>query len=320
MISRLPVPLHGLSAFTEAEAALLNRLHARHAPWQGQWQGTSLTLGWQAGTPASGLDISAHWGTAPLRLTLPPSLLEIAGTGQGQGIVGAMALEAALLPLLEPLEAASAQPIRLEPLALPLTLFTAVHLDVQWGDHAPVAVQLALSREAAACLADLLDQHPAAPAPLDTLPLPAQINAAQVDLPLADLRSLRPGDVVLFDGQPVPTLCCAHYQAELHREGDRLTLLHPLTRRTPLAMNDTSAPIEPDAALDDLELTLTCQIGQLDLSLKQLQALGEGSVLTLAGATDDGVALMVNGRRLGRGQLVRVGEALGVRVLSFGSL
>jgi len=60
-----------------------------------------------------------------------------------------------------------------------------------------------------------------------------------------------------------------------------------------------------------------CQGGSLELTLAQLRELGAGSLLQLNTPTVDGVDLMVNGRRVGQGQLVKIGDGLGVRLLSF---
>ena len=72
-----------------------------------------------------------------------------------------------------------------------------------------------------------------------------------------------------------------------------------------------------DSTLDALPLTLVCQVGSVEMSLAQLRELGAGSVVQLDAQQDDRVDLMVNGRRVGQGQLVKIGDGLGVRLLSF---
>ena len=72
-----------------------------------------------------------------------------------------------------------------------------------------------------------------------------------------------------------------------------------------------------DSSLDELQLKLVCQVGSVELSLAQLRELGVGSVLALAPRMHEGVDLMINGRRVGQGQLVKIGDGLGVRLLSF---
>lgn len=66
--------------------------------------------------------------------------------------------------------------------------------------------------------------------------------------------------------------------------------------------------------LDDLPVQLTCELGRLELSLGELRRLGEGSVLPLERPPERAVDLVVNGRRMGRGRLVAIGDAVGVQV------
>lgn len=75
-----------------------------------------------------------------------------------------------------------------------------------------------------------------------------------------------------------------------------------------------------EAQLDDVPLTVVCQVGSLELPLGQLRELGEGSVLALPDSQADAVQLMVNGRCVGRGELVAIGEGLGVRLTRFAGL
>jgi type III secretion protein Q len=84
----------------------------------------------------------------------------------------------------------------------------------------------------------------------------------------------------------------------------------------------TESKVEPgldatlDATLEELPLRVVCQVGSVEVSLAELRALGPGSVMQLAPQRHDGVSLMVNGRCIGQGQLVTIGDGLGVRLLS----
>lgn len=107
----------------------------------------------------------------------------------------------------------------------------------------------------------------------------------------------------------------------------------PVDKSTPPARSETpadssassteapdvdSSPTDPlDSAglnLDDLPVQLTCELGRLELSLGELRRLGEGSVLPLERHPERAVDLVVNGRRMGRGRLVAIGDAVGVQV------
>ena len=73
-------------------------------------------------------------------------------------------------------------------------------------------------------------------------------------------------------------------------------------------------------ALDPNELPLTVhvEIGRLQMSVQQLLQLEPGNTLDLDIRPEDGVDLVVNGKRIAKGELLRVGEAIGVRILDIG--
>lgn len=81
-------------------------------------------------------------------------------------------------------------------------------------------------------------------------------------------------------------------------------------------MSETLDGPSLDSSLDELPLKLVCQAGSVELTLAQLRELGEGSLVQFADQRQDSVDLMVAGRRVGQGQLVRIGDGLGIRVLS----
>lgn len=145
-------------------------------------------------------------------------------------------------------------------------------------------------------------------------------------LPLAALRTLAPGDLVLSAwaaaleeqhfllnwGRP----CCELIRIEgnRYRIGRLMTNLDDLldlstdVGETP--PNDETAP----CAVDDLPLTIYLEIGRTTVPVGQLMNLTEGQVLETDLAFSPQVALRVQGHVVGFGSLVRVGERLGVRI------
>jgi flagellar motor switch protein FliN/FliY len=83
-------------------------------------------------------------------------------------------------------------------------------------------------------------------------------------------------------------------------------------------------PLEPgevgDAQLADLDrltavsVELTVEIGRTRMTLGEALALGPGSVVTLDRMADQPVDLLVNGKRIARGEVVVVDEEFGLRV------
>jgi type III secretion protein Q len=81
----------------------------------------------------------------------------------------------------------------------------------------------------------------------------------------------------------------------------------------PAGMHD---PDLHDPDLDDLPVRLVFELGRVELSLGELQRLAPGALVPLARPVDEPLDIMANGRRLGRGTLVQIGESLGVRIVS----
>ena len=86
-------------------------------------------------------------------------------------------------------------------------------------------------------------------------------------------------------------------------------------------MNDMSGgfPVDSSVAanfrlLQDVDVKLTVEIGSTSLTLRELLALGETSVIELDREANELLDVFVNGTLIGRGEVVTVGEKFGVRM------
>jgi len=70
----------------------------------------------------------------------------------------------------------------------------------------------------------------------------------------------------------------------------------------------------PLGLLADVELELTVELGQGRRSLREILAMGPGSVLELDKHAGEAVDLLVNGQLVARGEVVVIGENYGVRI------
>lgn len=328
----LPVPLLPLlPSLDVARQALLNRLLRRRQPWQGQIAGVQLEVA-IGGPPLqdAACVVPGRLGTAALHLHLGTVLLErllasLALQRDFQGlppVLQSVLLEKALLPWIEPLEAALGQPLSLDADSQPGDLMLNLQLN---ADGAPLGtLTLELSHAAAQGVAALLERClPVARHPLPTLQLGLGLQRGWQTLSLGELRSLRPGDVLMLDcpaaADGLLVLAGGHRQARFKRQQSGLQLLEALQPINP-TMENAMGQDADDGQLDDVPLTVVCQIGSLELPLGQLRELGEGSVLALPDADVQQVELLVNGRCVGRGELVAIGDGLGVRLTRFASL
>lgn len=65
---------------------------------------------------------------------------------------------------------------------------------------------------------------------------------------------------------------------------------------------------------EDLPVRVLFEIGRFDLALSELRRLDVGALLPLARGADNAVDILVSGKRVGRGTLIKIGESVGVRI------
>lgn len=66
---------------------------------------------------------------------------------------------------------------------------------------------------------------------------------------------------------------------------------------------------------EEIPLSVVVEVGRLQMSVQKLMELQPGNLIDLNINPDDGVDLVVNGRRIAKGELLLVGNTLGVRIL-----
>jgi type III secretion protein Q len=71
---------------------------------------------------------------------------------------------------------------------------------------------------------------------------------------------------------------------------------------------------EQNGVLDDLPVKLVFELGRVELSLREIRQLAPGAVVALARPLEESVDVVANGRRIGRGNLIQIGDSLGVRL------
>ena len=155
--------------------------------------------------------------------------------------------------------------------------------------------------------------------------MPLAIRIGAVRLSLAELKGIEPGDVVFPDVACPPGEALVVYgegwsHAAKHDRGT-VTVAGP---RRPLALQDgggwmadpdSDAAAPPAERLDQLPVTLVFELGRSELPLAAVQGLAPGAVIPLGRDPGEAVDIVANGRRIGRGEIVRIEDELGVRVV-----
>ena len=70
-----------------------------------------------------------------------------------------------------------------------------------------------------------------------------------------------------------------------------------------------------DSGFDGLPVTIAFELGRKAMPLSEVSALAPGAVVQLAGTSGDTVSIIAQGKRIGQGEIVRIGDALGVRIV-----
>lgn len=79
--------------------------------------------------------------------------------------------------------------------------------------------------------------------------------------------------------------------------------------------DSTVAPSHVAALVNDVQVSLAFEVGDSQISVGQLQSLSPGYTFELPTLVESPVVIKAFGQSIGRGQLMRVGDRVGVRVL-----
>jgi type III secretion protein Q len=169
---------------------------------------------------------------------------------------------------------------------------------------------------------------------LSEIPVPGCARLGETLLAVHTLERLRPGDVLLgsinpelsgwFDRPAQPLgIHVLWGLAGARRLGARATLdgTRLVLNSDPIMTQDAPPPdaipsADETTSLDTLQLPVTIEVETVKLPLVQLSALRAGYVLELPTAVRDArVRLMSYGQMIGSGELVSVGDQLGVRII-----
>ncbi|MCU0228770.1 MAG: FliM/FliN family flagellar motor switch protein [Bryobacterales bacterium] len=148
------------------------------------------------------------------------------------------------------------------------------------------------------------------------------VDLATVPLAACDVRNLAPGDTVML--QPRPRLLLpgdrAAWSCQALDSNFRRLRLHNSLERIPRLETHSDPPTAQstlERELQELPVLLQVLLGEKRFTLAELQALTAGVLIDLERTEAEPVSIAVNGKVLGSGELVRIEEHLGVRVLGW---
>lgn len=143
---------------------------------------------------------------------------------------------------------------------------------------------------------------------------------------VAELRSLHPGDIIVpeemnTEQSTAMAIIAGRFAVPVQAVGEGWLLtagLRPLAAtKWEWIMDHSKKPFTAgieDSDLDDLPVTLVFEVSRIAMPLKEISGLTPGAVVKVADMSSPGVDLVANGKRIGRGEIVRIGDGLGVQV------
>ena len=203
----------------------------------------------------------------------------------------------------------------------------ALQFSASTGDGRQTTGCVSLSPAMVARLASFAGWHRCVPKPGPWLRLPGRLRLELpgISFPLGVLRASEMGDVLILGDR---TICWRSLQVVLtgSRAEERLHAwsatydgrnliagANPPNSTVELIMSDPNAI----SAADSIPVSLDFDLGNLAVPLGELAALQPGYVFELPNSLDSvRVVIRANGTRVGHGELVAVGDVLGVQLLS----
>ena len=88
---------------------------------------------------------------------------------------------------------------------------------------------------------------------------------------------------------------------------------------TPQPKPQTNSGPLKELTANDIPLTLTIEVAQLNVTAQKLLELQPGNVLDLEISPEAGVDLVIAGRIIGKGELLKIGDSIGVRIQQIGT-
>lgn len=108
----------------------------------------------------------------------------------------------------------------------------------------------------------------------------------------------------------------SHVESEVKEEEGHHPEEETKKHAEPSPVKIEQAPAQPAFTKpENLPMLISVEVGRVQMSLAQLMQLAPGNILELNVKPENGVDLVVSGRCIAKGELLKIGDALGVRIL-----
>jgi type III secretion protein Q len=186
--------------------------------------------------------------------------------------------------------------------------------------------ELLLPPRHATRLAQFLDRCAGGVVPEIEVPLAVHLRVAVATCSVGEIATLLPGDVVTADHRCHEERTAVAVLAEHLAAPVKLTAAGARLAAPPVRIRgsiwewsmanggDSSQADLKNTELDDIPVKILFELGRVELSLAEVRQLVAGALIPVPRLLEESVDISANGRRIGRGSLVRIGDNLGVRI------
>ena len=157
----------------------------------------------------------------------------------------------------------------------------------------------------------------------DCLPYPVSVEVGSTVIKWGDIKSLQDNDVILLDNgfsldKPECLVLIGDKQINAKRNGDQVTTSGRLASLVTMSTAPSPTPAEAApsrVSAEDLPVRLSFTLGDAELTFRELKSLQEGYTFVLNRPVASPVQIRAQGAIVGVGELLMVGDQVGVRVI-----
>ena len=141
-------------------------------------------------------------------------------------------------------------------------------------------------------------------------PVEVNIEVAKTAFPLAEIKRLDVGDIVLFENSNSSemTLVCENIIQKFRIKPNE-KIIEPYDMSGGNDMNNTNTNL-----WDSIQVDMTAEFEKVKLSLGELKSIEEGLIVDLCSVYDNKISLKVGGKTVALGELVIINDRFGVKI------
>ncbi len=245
----------------------------------------------------------------------------------------AVILEYVFSPALKAIENLLQAPVRLGEVMCPVSLRLPVDFTftVSFNNAEPFPMALNVSPIDKVTISEHINHMQPHRQPPADLRIPVALRAGYSSFSIADMGLLDVGAGIILDGtyityQKVAAVVGERFVQTCTWQNLKPILDGPLLRRVdtntrPFTMGaevnsgfaDDNAP--PFGTVRDVPVHIVFELGRALLTVNEIETIGQGYVFDLGRPLSQEVEIIAGGRRIGTGELVRIADSIGVRVI-----